>query len=621
MNAQRSLPGGRRCILARVTRRRIEGIAPLVIVAAVALALRLAYLWELSDSPFGPGYLPIDARDYHAWATGWLVGAWPPHAAFFRPPLYTVFVGIIYQMAGPHPLAVQIAQALLGTASCVLVHGIARELFPRRAVAWLAATACAVCGTLIYFDAQLLSASLDVFLQLLVLWLLLVAARTGSIRWWIAASFGIGFSAINRGAILLFVPFVLVWLQRLPVWRSGGSTEASSPGALFGRRALALMVPAALVIAPVTWHNARYDQDAAPAATASEALRHLARGDFVLIAANSGVNFYLGNHAVLRELNRLEHPDHMHVYDRIRSEPAEIGLTSMAAKNAYLVERTLSHLAEWPREWLQLLGVKLGEIGNGAEIPRNTSIYADRGYSMLLSALLWKRVIAWPSGLIIPLGLVGIGLLHRSWREHFLPWCSLAAQTAFLLAFFVTARYRLPMLPLLAIYAAHALVALGTHLRERRPLDAARLGAAMVALLVLCNLGIGPMERSHSYVEWHDLAVAYSERGKPRRAEAAFARASELEPSQAAPRIGLCSVLLGEARAEEALPHCTRAVELAPRSAKARFLIGKTLEALGRPGESLPHYRRAARLAPEAPGPREALRRVREATRHRPPPD
>ncbi len=75
MKARQGLPDRRRGILVRVIRRRFEGLIPLLVITAVALALRLTYLWDLSSSPFGPGYLPIDARDYHAWASGWLVGA------------------------------------------------------------------------------------------------------------------------------------------------------------------------------------------------------------------------------------------------------------------------------------------------------------------------------------------------------------------------------------------------------------------------------------------------------------------------------------------------------------------------------------------------------------------
>ena len=46
--------------------------------------------------------------------------------------------------------------------------------------------------------------------------------------------------------------------------------------------------------------------------------------------------------------------------------------------------------------------------------------------------------------------------MRRSLRAHFVPLACLAVQALFVLAFFVTARYRLPSLPLLSLYAAHA---------------------------------------------------------------------------------------------------------------------------------------------------------------------
>jgi hypothetical protein len=48
-------------------RRALLGWAGIAGVCLVALAVRLAFLWENSRGPFGePGYLPIDARLYHA---------------------------------------------------------------------------------------------------------------------------------------------------------------------------------------------------------------------------------------------------------------------------------------------------------------------------------------------------------------------------------------------------------------------------------------------------------------------------------------------------------------------------------------------------------------------------
>ena len=214
--------------------RAFAGIAG---VCLLALCLRLAYQWETSRGPFGePGYLPIDARLYHAWAIDWLAGSWPPPQTYYRPPLYTWFTGLVYAAAGPDPMAVKIVQSVLGAATSALVWAIGRELFPGSGVPLLAAAIWALCGTSIFFDAQLLPGSLDAFLQTALVWRLLVAGRTRRLAAWSLAGLLVGLCALHRGGALLLLPLLLVWIRLLPGWASPSGVRAASPP---GPRALA----------------------------------------------------------------------------------------------------------------------------------------------------------------------------------------------------------------------------------------------------------------------------------------------------------------------------------------------------------------------------------------------
>jgi 4-amino-4-deoxy-L-arabinose transferase-like glycosyltransferase len=575
----------------------------------LALGVRLLHLLAVWRGPFSPAfYLPIDARLYHTWGASWLQGGWPPSLPFERPPLYTVFVGAIYAVAGVQPLAVLLAQVGLGTLSCALAYGIARELFPDPRVARLAVLACALCGPLVYFDAQLLPGSLDVFLGLLLLRLLCAAGRRDSPALWLAAGLAAGLSALNRGGILLFAPFALAFALRF----------AAQPGAA---RRLGAGLPAAALFAlglalpllPVAWHNARFDRPGD--ASAAAALRRLLAGEFVLIATNSGINFYLGNHLVLRELNRTEHPDHMAVYDRIRQEPSERGIETFSGANRHLVRETLREAVERPRDWSTLAGIKLAELVNGTEIPRNTSLYADRSHSPLLAALLWRAGVAFPSGVLIPFSLLGIGSAARDWRRHFLPFAALACQAAFLLAFFVTSRYRLPMLPLLAVYAASGALALWDSWRHGPRARAERLTGILALLALAANLPIVPVRATHDWIEYYNLGVAKNERGEREAAEALWRRAVQENPADARCWTALCKLLVEGGRPAEALPFCRNAVAAGPGDAGANFELGVALEALARPAEALPYYRQAARLAPGSSEVQAALRRLQERAR------
>ncbi|UCF42871.1 MAG: glycosyltransferase family 39 protein, partial [Planctomycetota bacterium] len=423
-------------------------------ILGFALLVRLIFLAENMGVPFY-NYRGIDSQQYHTMAVGFVDGTWPDGQVFSWPPLYPLFLGILYRTAGQNVTFLRIVHLTLGSLSCVLVYFIARAVFSGRFVPIAAAVICCLYGTLVYFDSQLLSASLDVLLGLSVIWLLLFASRRRHAVWWALAGVIIGLSAINRGAILLFVPIALFWMYtaQRQKWQPADKSDAM----VFWKNAVALLLPVGLVIFPVVVHNVRYDRALVDKEPQPVGLKQLASTGFLPIATNLGINFYLGNHLELREVNNINHPEHFMYFHRIMDEPGRKGIESAFGQSRYLVRQTLGHIFEKPGDFIKLMGLKLFHLFNGGEIPRNANLYAFRRYSIVLSILLWKRIIAFPSGLIIPLGLVGMFLSFNAWRKHLLLLGLIVVHCIFILAFFVTARYRLPVIPMLAIYAAFAL--------------------------------------------------------------------------------------------------------------------------------------------------------------------
>jgi hypothetical protein len=352
------------------------------------------------------------------------------------------------------------------------------------------------------------------------------------------------------------------------------------------------------VIAPVAWRNASYDRLLEGKAAPLETARRLATGRFVSIAESSAINLRLGNAPVFRELNHVTHPDHFAVWNRLMAEPYRSGIGSTAEANRFIVRETLREVAEQPVAWLGIMLEKSRELVNGAEIPRNTSIYPDRRYSRVLRLLLWKHGLAFPSGLIIPFGLAGIWLVRRSLRAHFVPLGCLAIQALFVVAFFVTARYRLPSLPLLSLYAAHAGLTLLGLIRERRRPEAARLAGLLVLLLALSNHAVGAMPASHWPLEHADLARTLIARHALREGEAQLRAALAQDPGFPAANDQLCALLIYADRAPEAVQSCSLAVASQPESADLHHQLGVALEASGRRPAAIAEYQKALRLSP-----------------------
>jgi FimV-like protein len=107
-------------------------------------------------------------------------------------------------------------------------------------------------------------------------------------------------------------------------------------------------------------------------------------------------------------------------------------------------------------------------------------------------------VLRWPLptyAVISPLALIGIVIALSAWRVHALPLLLVGVYAGSLMLFFLFARDRLPAVPFLLLFAAHALVWMARRLREART-AVARAGlvalfAGTVALLGLATAAAG----------------------------------------------------------------------------------------------------------------------------------
>jgi hypothetical protein len=122
---------------------------------------------------------------------------------------------------------------------------------------------------LILYDAHLLITSLAVFLDLVLIYLLLRAGKRPKAANWFYCGIILGLSAIARPNILVFVPFILIWM----LYRFRAKLV---PKAILTRWII-LCAGALLIITPVAVRN------------------YLVGKDLVLIAWQGGYNFYLGN--------------------------------------------------------------------------------------------------------------------------------------------------------------------------------------------------------------------------------------------------------------------------------------------------------------------------------------
>jgi len=303
----------------------------------------------------------------------------------------------------------------------------------------------------LFYVALLLKAPLLLFLFNLAFYLLVRAATGRDLRWWLAAGLALGLAFLARGNAMLFVPLLLLWIaldRESPQRRRLGNAAAVSAGIL-------------LALAPVTLRN------------------YAVGGDLVVLNSQGGQNFYIGNFRgndsgtyrkppFLRSSPRYEEEDF-----KREAEQATGRKMTPSDVSSYWWRRGLEEIRADPGHFLRHTLRKLQLLVNHHELADNYSFdfVAEAGAPML----------RWPLpsyAALFPLALCGAVFARRR-RGVVLLLAFWFAYAASLLMFFNLSRLRLPLVPLVIVFGAFALVQIAQRLRARQ------LRAAVPALLFL----------------------------------------------------------------------------------------------------------------------------------------
>jgi len=202
-----------------------------------------------------------DDRDYHQLARSLAAGqGYTIHGTFisFRPPLYPVFLSIVYRVAGERFAAARVAQAALGALGAWLTFLLGRRLFGERQ-ACAAAALYAAAPADVFFSYGLFTETL--FIPLLVAMaygfvrLAQAAITPGKRRvpigWVLFTGATLGAAILTRPILLFFPPFLAAWAwctYRKPAEVSGPGRVRTAFLAVSG-----ILLVALAVMSPWIW--------------------------------------------------------------------------------------------------------------------------------------------------------------------------------------------------------------------------------------------------------------------------------------------------------------------------------------------------------------------------------
>lgn len=539
-------------------------------LAALTAATRAAYFATVAGDPFF-GYLRHipDAFFFNNWAQVIASGDWlGGDEVFFIGPLYAYFLALVYKLIGPHLTVVRFLHLGMEVGTTLFLFGFARRALSEQA-AKITGVLWALYLPAIFFSSFVLPVALDIFLIAGSFYFLARGAE-GRTRNVVAAGVLLGLVTLDRGNLLIFVAaagvLFLCYIKRLG-WR----------------RLVAYFVPIFVLVGLATVRNA------------------VVANDFVLISSQGGLNFYIGNSARSRGV-------YYNLGEVFQGRPEDLNrdlATSLAEEQEgrelkpsevqrVWFKSALTWARDNPGDLARLYWRKLRFLLSDYEVSLNVDFYFMKFISPF-----HKLPLPW-FGFVMPFGVVGMVLTAR--RSTFVQKAAIVFVGLYavsVLLFFISARYRLPMVPILMAFAGAALARWYEAWRRWRWRTAAALTAAAVALGAFAMWPMAHVTRDIAFGQsYYRYGKFYFDEGDYERAISYFHRSTRLSPEmyQAFLMLGIAYEEMGQP--DTALTTFYHGTLAAPHNPTMHFNYAVALTRRRMLRESVPPLLRAVELEP-----------------------
>ena len=513
-----------------------------------------------------------DSRGYDTWARQIAAGDWLGSEVFYQAPLYPYFLGVIYRVFGHDLLAVRVIQAVLGAVSSVaLGYAAARLISPRAGL--IAGLMLAAYAPAIFFDGLLQKSVLDVLFICLTLALIAhLISGSGTRLSWVGLGAVMGALALTRENALMLILVVALWAA----WISNKKQTFVSfvPFVPFVSFVLWFFLGVGVVLLPVALRN------------------YVVGGGFYLTTSQFGSNLYIGNNpgaegSYMALRDGRGSPEYERLDAKELAEEASGQRLTPDGVSAYWTRRTLAYVRSDPGDWFLLLARKAWLLANSTEIIDTEAQESHAEYS-------WPLRLLGPVahfGVLLPLAVLGAFALWPQRRRLWLLYALTAAYAGSVILFFVVARYRLPLVPLVIVFAAAGVLAAGrAKALPFRYRAAALTTAALVA--VIANWPLHTSESQRAITE-NNLGTALQESGRIEEAIEHYRRALGFNSSYTPAMNNLGSALRASGRTEEAVATYDAALAASASGATVHLNRGNALMSQGKVGEAILSFRQA----------------------------
>jgi tetratricopeptide (TPR) repeat protein len=385
---------------------------------------------------------------------------------------------------------------------------------------------------------------------------------------WAALGATLGALSLTRENALVLVALVLVWAVSL-----GRHKGSQAPAAL-------VVVGLAIVLAPVVGRN------------------YLVGGGVYLTTSQFGSNLFIGNNAqadgsyVALRAGRGS-PEFERIDAKALAEEASGRALTAGEVSRYWTRQTLAYVTSQPGDWLRLLAHKARLLVSATELVDTESQDSHAAYSWPLRIL--GRV--WHFGVALPLAVVGAWALWGGRRRLWIVYAMVLAYAATVVVFFVVARYRLPLVPMVLFFSAAGVIAIVDLVSRREPRAMlAPLTAAALAALV-ANWPV-TLQGSAEAITENNLGTALQEDGRLDEAIDRYRRALAFDARYVPALNNLGTALRAAGRLEEAVATYGQALEAGTDAASIHYNLGNALMAKGDAAGAAAEFQKALAVNP-----------------------
>ncbi|MGC8977387.1 MAG: glycosyltransferase family 39 protein [Candidatus Ratteibacteria bacterium] len=371
------------------------------LILFLGFIIRVVYLFYLKDTVYFDPYImdKHDQKTFILWAEEILKHPFfVDGKVFYMAPFYPYFLALIYLLTGGNLFGIYLIQILLDVFLCYLIYLLGKLLINEN-VGILACFFCAFYKTLVVYSVSILSDNTITFLYITFITSLYVSLKKNNFNWWILTGILLGFSALAKPTIGIFLPFLLIGLILYP-------KENLIPLKIgpFKQKVFLFFILIAIssfVILPITIRNWYVGKV------------------FVPICSNGPVNWRIGNSS------------------------DSIGL--FYYPKGYL-------LSPLSIDFWKLFFKKLNLFFVSYEWPQNMDIYIMEKIIPSLKFAFLRF------GFIVPVGLFGLVLFFKDFKKNFLYISFTLSNVLWVVLFFITDRYRLPAVCCFFISASYLIL-------------------------------------------------------------------------------------------------------------------------------------------------------------------